>query len=217
MENKRRDRKRNPARRAPSKNPKRRLLIVCEGKVTEPEYFRGFERWARNNTIEIVIPNQHGVPLTLVRRAEKLKYDAESDAKREDDPFLSFDEVWCAFDVDEHPNLNDARQLAVARGIELAVSNPCFELWLWLHFRESPGARHRHDLQRMVRDHLPEYDKHLHFDQVSEGFTDASRRARRLHEDAQAEGEPDRNPTTSVFRLTESIRRNDSVPSVAGR
>jgi hypothetical protein len=46
------------------------------------------------------------------------------------------DEVWCVFDVDEHPKLAEARDQANANGIQLAVSNPCFELWLLLHFQE---------------------------------------------------------------------------------
>ena len=46
------------------------------------------------------------------------------------------------FDVEwprNHPNLTDAVRLAKAKGISLAISNPCFELWLILH-RESQTA-----------------------------------------------------------------------------
>jgi hypothetical protein len=127
----RRNRERRPARGAPSRSVKRRPLIVCEGQVTEPDYFRRFERWARNNTVQVRIHDRHGVPLTLVRWAADLKRAAESAARKEGDSFVAFDEVWCVFDVDDHPNLNDTRQLARARGIDLAVSNPCFELWLY--------------------------------------------------------------------------------------
>lgn len=130
MTSKRRERERRPARRTATREPTRRLLVVCEGEVTEPQYLRGFERWVRNNTIKIEIPDKHGVPLTLVNRAAELKEAADRQAKREGDPFLAYDEVWCVFDIDEHPGVNDARQLAEARGIELAVSNPCFELWM---------------------------------------------------------------------------------------
>jgi hypothetical protein len=184
-------------------------LVVCEGAVTEPDYLRGLERWARNHTVQIDIPLDHGVPLTLVRRAEALADQARSAAKREDDAFLAYDEVWCVFDIDEHPNIDDARQLARARGIQLAVSNPCFEIWILLHFRESPGARHRHDLRRMVGQYLPGYDKHLDFARVAPGLDDAVRRAQRLDRDAQDEGEPGRNPSTGAYRLVESIMKRD--------
>jgi hypothetical protein len=184
-------------------------LIVCEGKVTEPEYLHGFERWARNNTVEIEIPDSQGVPITLVETAVELKESADKQAKRNRDPFLAFDEVWCVFDIDEHPpdKVNDARQVASARGIELAVSNPCFELWILLHFRESPGARHRDNVKELVAEKLPGYDKHLRFDDLASGVEDATRRASALHTQADEEGESHRNPTTGVYRLTESIAR----------
>jgi hypothetical protein len=129
------------------------------------------------------------------------------EARREGDPFMAYDEIWCVFDVDDHPNLNDARQLADGRGVALAVSNPCFELWLLLHFRANPGARHRHDVQRMLRDHIAGYDKRINFADLADGVEDAERRAGRLDDEAREEGEPHRNPTTGVFRLTQSIRR----------
>jgi hypothetical protein len=211
MGSNRRHRERRPARGAPRNTVRRRLLIVCEGVVTEPDYLYGLERWARNNTVQIDIPPEHGVPLTLVRRAEALAEQAKSAAKREGDAFLAYDEVWCAFDIDEHPNIDDACQLARARGIQLAVSNPCFELWILLHFRESPGALHRRTLQRMVGEYLPGYDKHLDFERVAPGLEDAVRRARRLDRDAQEEGESGRNPSTGFYRLADSIvRRDDS-------
>lgn len=46
------------------------------------------------------------------------------------------DECWCVFDVEwprHHPHLAQAIRLAEDHGIRLAISNPCFELWLILH------------------------------------------------------------------------------------
>jgi hypothetical protein len=211
MRSDRRRRTRRPARGAATKTPRRRLLLVCEGEVTEPEYFRGFEQWARNSSVEIRIADEHGVPLTLVEYAVRRRKEADDQAEKERDSFLRYDEVWCVLDVDEHPKLNEARQLAGARGIELAVSNPCFELWMLLHFRDSPGARHRYHVQHMMREYVESYGKHLDFEKLVSGVHDATRRARRLDEDAEAEGEPGRNPTTGVYRLTDSIARNDSA------
>lgn len=209
MVSKRRNRQRRPARRDPHKNPKRRLLVICEGSATEPDYLRGFERWARNATVEVEIPDEQGVPLTLVRNARERKVRAEREARRENDDFLKYDEVWCVFDIDEHPNLHDALQLAAANKIELAISNPCFELWLLLHFRENPGARHHRNLQRVLRGYIPNYHKRLDFNSIVSGIEDATRRARRLHQDAIEENEPNRNPTTGVFLLTDSIAQNN--------
>ena len=49
------------------------------------------------------------------------------------------DEVWCIFDVEwpqNHPNLDRAIARAREQGVRVAVSNPCFELWLALHFED---------------------------------------------------------------------------------
>jgi hypothetical protein len=69
-----------------------------------------------------------GVPMRLVERAVARK---KSDSE--------IDECWCVFDVEwprNHPNLDRALQLAEAGGVNVAVSNPCFELWLILHFQD---------------------------------------------------------------------------------
>ena len=75
-----------------------------------------------------------------------MKREAERVAKRQRDSYLAFDEVWCVHDVDDHPRLDEARIMARDNDISLAVSNPCFELWLLLHFREDPGMQDRETL-----------------------------------------------------------------------
>ena len=179
---------------------------MTEGEVTEPEYLKGFAKAAKNPRVEIEVVGAAGVPMTVVKMARDKKKDAARDARRERDDNLRYDEVWCVFDCDDHPKLADARQMARDNGLELAVSNPCIELWLWLHFAEQPGMRHRHDLQRMMKQHLPAYDKHVEYADYAERYADATRRARRLDEQAEADSEEGRNPTTGVWRLTESIR-----------
>lgn len=209
----RRDRARTPARRTGTRTPKRRLLVVCEGKVTEPEYLKGFERWCKNALVTVEIPKRVGVPLVLVEVAGQLKQAAETKARREDDDFLRYDEVWCVIDVDDHPNLDEAKAIAHDHGIELAISNPCFELWLILHFRESPGARDHRHVQAMTKSVVEGYDKHLDFTKFAPGYEAARERAIRLHRNAEEDGEPGRNPTTSVYRLTESIARREGPTS----
>jgi len=142
MPNARRNRDRRPGRRPPFRDPKPTVLIVCEGDVTEPEYFLGFRSACRNTRVKIRIADTHGVPMTLVETAKGYKSEAEEEAAREKDDNLAYDSVWCVFDIDEHPHVPEARQMARDSGIYLAVSNPCFELWLLLHFRDNPGQAH---------------------------------------------------------------------------
>ena len=201
-----RNRKRRPARRDPYKDSKPVILIVTEGEATEPEYLDGFARATKNSRVRIKVVGGVGVPKTIVESAKELRIEAEEEARGAKDDNLCYDEVWCVFDFDDHPNILDAKQMARDNGIELAMSNPCFELWLWLHFADQPGMQHRHHLQRMMKQHIPEYDGRVDYSDYAAGYEAAYGRASRLDKDAKAANEEGRNPTTGVWRLTESIR-----------
>jgi hypothetical protein len=184
------------------------ILIVTEGDVTEPQYLKGFAEASKNARVRIEVVGGVGVPRTIVESAKERKKAAAIRARREKDDNLCYDEVWCVFDIDQHPNIPDAIQMARDNGIELAISNPCIELWLWLHFADQPGMQHRHALQRMMKRHIANYDKHVDYTDYAEGYDVAVRRASRLDADAEADMDAGRNPTTGVWRLTESIRSN---------
>jgi hypothetical protein len=206
MASPRRDRQRRPGRRLPFREPKPIILIICEGERTEPGYFDGFARACRNPRVRIQIAREHGKdPRRLVTTAKEHKKRAEADAKRERDENLVYDSVWCVFDVDDHSNVSDAMQMARDNGLKLAVSNPCFELWLLLHFRDSPGMQHRVMIQQMLSKHVPGYDKGVEFTMYWKGYRQAVERAKRLDEAALSCGESGRNPTTGVYRLTKDI------------
>ena len=208
---KRRQQTRDLSRRRPERLPRRRLLVVCEGQRTEPDYLLGYQRYVHNATVEIVIPPDRGDPRKVVEIAKSRKQSATAEARRQQDPNLAFDEVWCVFDRDDHERFADACQMARDNQFKLAVSNPCFELWVLLHFRDSPGMQHRTSVLRMLRDQLPDYDKRLEFNDVAQGVPDAVARAQRLDADATAMGEPERNPTTGVYRLANSTARSDDA------
>jgi hypothetical protein len=201
-----RNRRRRPGRPRPFRDPKPRILVVSEGKITEPEYLRGFANACRNPRVDIEIAPEHGVPRTVVEVARDRKKEAMEDAARERDDNLAYDSVWGVFDVDEHPRLGEAKEMARDNDIRLAVSNPCVELWLLLHFRDNPGMQDRARVKAMLAEHVAGYDKHVDYTSYSAGYSQAVRRAKRMDEDAAEANEPGRNPTTGVYELTESIR-----------
>ncbi len=176
-----------------------------QGAVTEIQYIRGYEKSRRRSKLELEIPKEHGVPKTLVDFAKNRKIDAERRARQEGDTYLEYDAVWCVFDVDDHPNVSDAKQLAHANDIKLAISNPCFELWLLLHFRECPGAQHRQKIQTMLKKCVPAYDKSVDFESYRANCRTAIDRARSLDRLAEQINEPGRNPTTTVYKLLQEI------------
>lgn len=193
-------------RKRPSRQPKIRILVVCEGKKTEPLYLRQLQHHVRNPRVHVEPVGPAGVPRTVVETAIDLRRQAEDEARRQRDENLLWDQVWAVFDIDDHPNVAEAKQLAMANGIRLAVSNPCFELWALLHFTDQQAHIERDKLRPMLRQHLPGYDKELVFVKLHPGYDEAVRRAGELDGAAERAGRPGRNPTTGVHLLTEIIR-----------
>lgn len=189
-----------------SRQPKVRILVVCEGKKTEPLYLRQFQHHVRNPRVHVEPLGPAGVPLTVVQTAIERRKQAEDEARRQRDEYLLWDQVWAVFDMDDHPNVAAARQLAMTHDIRLALSNPCFELWAVLHFADQRAHIERGKLRAVLQQHVSGYDKELPFARVHAGYGEAVRRARELDDAATQAGHPGRNPTTGVHQLTEIIR-----------
>jgi hypothetical protein len=192
-------------RRRPFREVKRRILIVCEGEVTERNYFNDLRHLMRSLVDLDIDPG--GKPKTLVERAVDLKKTADKDARRAKDQNLKYDAVWCVFDVDEHLLLAEAQQQARDNGIEVAVSNPCFELWALLHFQEQHAHIGRHEVQRLCRQYMPGYEKRLPCQTLLAEYDEAVRRSIQLEQWHQTRDTVGANPSTGVHRLTEEIRK----------
>ncbi len=202
------DRKRRPGRRSPFRDPRPTVLVLCEGEETEKQYLEKFALHHKNARIKVEVASETGVPFSLVEFAKKYKREIEKRAKRQMDQNIAYDSVWCVFDIDEHPRVADARVMADANDINLAISNPCFELWLVLHLRDSPGMQHRHAMQALLETLDPKYEKdvkHVDFPRYVPGYEQAVIRARQLDALAHQVGTPGHNPSTNVYELTELI------------
>lgn len=191
-------------RATPALQWRKRILVVCEGEKTECEYLKQFSQAHRTSKVKLDFARERGVPKTLVDIAKGFKARSIGHAE----PYDEFDEFWCVFDIDDHPNIADAVQTARDNGIELAISNPCFELWLLLHFRDPPGQNHRNAIVELLRKSVPNYNKHVDYvkDGYADGYLAAVNGASHLDRLAEQAHDVGRNPTTGVYRLTESIR-----------
>jgi hypothetical protein len=192
-------------RRLPRREVFPRVLIVCEGIRTELGYFRAL-RHIERIPIELEI-FAGGTPKTLVGVAVKRKKEAELQAKRSRDPNSSCEQVWCVFDVDEHPYLAEAKQQAADNGIQVALSNPCFELWVLLHFRDQRAYIEREKVQRECRKHLPGFDKRLPCEVLLDKSESALTRSKDLDSWQRSRGNSEGNPYTGVFILVERLRQ----------
>jgi hypothetical protein len=192
-------------RRRPYRNPHPRFLIVCEGTLTERGYFTAF-RHAERSLINLEI-SPGGVPRTLVQRAIELRSEADQKAKNSKDENERFEHVWCVFDIDEHPGVLEAKQQARDNRIDVAISNPCFELWMLLHFQDQRAHIERHLLRQECGKFLPGYDKEVPFAKLHPRYGEALKRASDLDVWQTKRGLEGSNPWTGVYRLTEKIKR----------
>ena len=120
------DRSSNPMRDA------RLIIIATEGRKTEEQYFRLF----RSRRVQIIVlptgKDNRSSPLDVLERLDKINEEMELD---------SHDELWLMIDVDRWPtkNLKKVTKSAFSKKYSLAISNPCFEVWLLCHFQSLPS------------------------------------------------------------------------------
>src|ERR1700691_157031 len=191
-------------RRKPQRQPKPRFLIVCEGTVTEPRDFNDV-RHRERSLIDLQI-EPGGTPKTLVERAAGLQREAIGKARKLRDDNQKYEEVWCVFDIDEHPLIPEAKNQARANGIELAISNPCFELWVLLHFQDQRAHIGRGKVQHLCRSHVRNYDKELDYETLRPKYPNALKRAEDLERWHDSRDTVGANPSTTVYRLVERIK-----------
>ncbi len=128
-----------PRGRSTKKRPRgKRYLIATNGKVTEKEYFeRLVDLYGLRGRVVIDKGGAGRDPKTLVERAVDLKTKEDIEAREEH--FDSWESVWAVTDVDDF-SMFAAQQLAKQEGVGLAVSNPCFEVWLIDHVIVCPES-----------------------------------------------------------------------------
>lgn len=115
-----------------------RHLIVCGGKVTEPEYFNFlFEELGIRGSVRVKALEGKD-PLSLVRGAAKLRDTENRESLSEGAQALK--EVWAVTDVDQFSNLAEAQTEAKRAGVKLVITNPCFEVWLIDHLKVCPES-----------------------------------------------------------------------------
>jgi len=147
-----------------------RYLIICEGKKTEPLYFKELRKERRLSTSTVTIGNNPNgtCPKQLTEYAIKLFQDGDTHKgiKKK-----SFDRVFVVFDRDEHLKYDEALDIFNSNRVKLkndeqknvtftpVTSIPCFEVWLLLHFKDVKSPMHREDVYKQLCIELPGYSK----------------------------------------------------------
>jgi len=192
-----------------TKFPYERILIVTEGRKTEPNYFKEIRVQLRLSELFIKVLNcsTGTAPLQIVDFLEAILKGNKA-----------YDAGYCVFDRDEHPGYSEAIEKAgrlngkmrsdEGRPIRIRAiySNPCFELWLLSHFPERV-ERHieRDEAFSLVKKCLPGYEKGSTGvfartrDKLDEAYVHAER-MRRLCQDRDTD-----NPWTLVDELVKKL------------
>lgn len=182
--------------------PKERILVVCEGEKTEPNYFRAF----RVTSATVIVKGLGTNTKKLVSAALELK----EKAIREDIPY---DQVWCVFDRDSFSStdFNDAMQIAAKNNIEVAYSNEAFEVWYLLHFSYFHVGVSRHSYeQKLTRNLGQQYEKNSTsmYEVLLDKQALAIKYAKKLLGNYLSPNPEKDNPSTTVFKLVEELNKN---------
>lgn len=199
----------NPLRRqVESKVPKPKIVIYSEGEKTERDYFHAMKRSFHSMVVDIEIIEGAGVPLTIARTAARAAQLARSQDRSQS--YAKRDEFWAVFDRDEHPNIQEAISCCRNANVGVAFSEPCFELWLILHFQDYDRSDDRYNVQKHLETLCSDYNRAKHkttdCNKLMELVVKAESRAEIQHHRRMKEGDPLRRPYTTVYELTRRIR-----------
>lgn len=203
-------------RHPPSRKTKKRILIVVEGQVTEPIYFAGLKQRPdiREGYTITVKSGKGGSATQCVKKAQ-----SEKERVDDGDPF---DEIWCVLDVEDktqRAQLDSALSVAADEGIEVALSCPCFEVWLLAHFEKT--ARRVADAREMIdtlskiwqREFQTPYTKNdpRLYDRLADLTETAIENARQVREQHFPAGthRADRNSSTEVYKLVDRLMHGE--------
>ena len=198
----------NYQRRGNLLSPKKTILIVCEGKQTEPNYFNALRSTLRRKNIRVlIIPGGENLvtPIYLVQNMEAERQKLDWDPTN--------DEAWCVFDIElvgTHHSLDQALRFARKHNFQLALSNPAFEYWLLLHFERTGRAfTNATEVIISLSHHIPNYSKSMAVYRIvreqTELAIDNAELLRSLHE-GRWEDFP--NPSTGVDLLVKKLWMN---------
>ena len=201
----------NLERPRPEREEKKKILIVCEGKVAEPSYFNKFKL----STATIKSVGEGDNTLSLIGKAQHL-------SRGED-----YDQVWCVFDKDDFPdiNFNNAVYKARKMGLKVAYSNQAFEYWLILHFENHQGgALHRKQYCKKLKKYFSSFN--ISFDCKKKEISDeiyeilvsktdngitrqelAISRARKIMEKHGGKNPAKEESSTTDFKLVEELEK----------
>lgn len=202
-------RKRPLDRSIPHERDTRLIIIAAEGEQTERQYFESELFGNRRVQVRVLPPvGGRSSPNWVYERLRAFAKQTQ---------LHSEDQLWLVVDKDRFQDrmLSEVCSRAV-RGkrlrVRLAISNPCFELWLYLHYAEWHAGQYSssRDMKKAHREQLGGYNSsNLNIDNYRDRVDLAVQNAQKL--DSAPSSRWPQNPGTHIPRLIAAIRELGSV------
>jgi hypothetical protein len=209
-------------RRKPFISPRQSILIVCEGEKTEPYYFRTLQKGLRLTTLEVEVvgPQEGSAPISIVNQALEKKNLRRRQA-RTSISLAEYDKIWCVIDVEAptpHASLNQAYDKGQANGLNLALSNPCFEFWYLLHFEKTSALmQSNEELLSRLKTHCQRYRENDQnfassvFPHTQKAIANAEQVIHEKHYGADLRN---CNPSTHVHLVVKDLLEIAAIPAI---
>lgn len=190
----------------PTKKERRIVLVATEGKnKTEKTYLAEFNRLQKSYRI-VFAEGNYTDPINIVSSAVSSVDKKELDLDADDAAYAIFD-----IDFGKESQIKEARRIAENNNVGLLLSNPCFEIWLLLHFRYSTrGYTSNEAVIDELRNRWPDYRKNIKsFEYIVDRIDIAIENSKKLI-DYQDSVNPlteieNRNPATNIHELIEML------------
>ena len=200
-------------RRESFKEPRKSILIVCEGEKTEPIYFNALKERLRLIMVDVDIVGEGAAPITVVDHVIELREERKRIARRSLTK-TAYEVMYCVIDVEvpvPHESLARAIDKAKRNKLEVILSNPCFEYWYILHFRKTSAPFNRsQDAKAALRREHPAYNESdtTIFNVVYPKTSDAIKYSKEVLKEQHNNSEDlsDCNPSTHVHKIVEYLQ-----------
>ena len=193
------------SRSSGGRDPKRIVYVSAEGQRTEPEYFGIINDMDNQEVWVEMIDHQGSAPKTVLKAMKE--YLEEHELKEHD-------RAWLVVDEDERKEkildpLCEWSNACPKHG--LALSNPCFEYWILLHYREPLSFCNCDDYIEAVGKYIRSYNKKnkgmprdaQERRKLYDGIPVAIKRAR--EQDPSASDSYPKTTGTTVYKLAELL------------
>lgn len=201
-----------------TRKPRKRrsiILIGLEGKnQTEKNYFKNYK--STNYTISFPT-DEYTDPVGIINKLNNYAKQKEIDINEDNN------KIYCIFDTDtdkiKNKQIKEAMKIAKKNGIEIILSNPCFEDWFLCHFKYSTRELNNKEIIKELNKFIKpilntEYEKNIDIYNILKDKTDiainnAKKQCKHQNNLKKDLYSVEANPSTMVYNIVEDLINRD--------